>query len=153
MDSLDKNLIELLARDARQSSEALAKQLNVSPATIRRRINKLIQSGVVRIVAVGDPNKIGFPLAAVICFDVAHEKLDSVMEMLANRREVRWVSSSTGRFDIIALARFHSTDELSDFMQKEMAHVEGLRNSETFVCLHVKKGRYVPLDAIFGIRH
>ena len=75
------------------------------------------------------------------------------MEMLANRREVRWVSSSTGRFDIIVLARFHSTDELSGFIQKDLAQVEGLRNSETFVCLHVKKGRYVPLDAIFGIRH
>jgi len=89
MDSLDKKLIELLGRDARQSSEALAKQLNVSPVTIRRRVNKLIQSGVVRIVAVGDPNKLGFPLAAVIAFDVAHEKLDSVMEILASRPEVK----------------------------------------------------------------
>ena len=153
MDSLDEKLIELLARDARQSNEALAKELKVSPATIRRRVNKLIQSEVVRIVAVGDPNKIGLPLAAVICFDVAHEKLDSVMEMLANRRDVGWVSSTTGRYDIIAVARFRDRNEFSDFVQKEMAQVEGLRNSETFVCLHVKKGRYVPLDAIFGIRH
>ena len=143
LDNIDKQLIQMLQKDARQSSASLAKKLKVSPATIRRRMRKLLQSNVLRIVAAVDPTKIGFPLSALIAFDVAHEELNSAMKMLAGRPEVKWVSSATGRFDILALAWFQSTDELSDFMQKELAQLKGIRDSETFVCLHVEKGRYM----------
>ncbi|MFQ5874857.1 MAG: Lrp/AsnC family transcriptional regulator [Dehalococcoidia bacterium] len=61
-DSLDEQLVHLLEWDARQSSEALAKQLQVSPSTVRRRIRKLMQSGILRTVAFVDPTKLGFPL-------------------------------------------------------------------------------------------
>lgn len=89
IDGLDERLIHLLENDARQSSEVLAAQLNTSPATIRRRVRKLIQSEVLRIVAVVDSSKVGLPLTAVIALDVAHEKLDSVTQMLVSRPEVK----------------------------------------------------------------
>ena len=145
VDKIDEQLVRLLARDGRQNSETLAKQLNLSSATVRRRLRKLLSSDLLRFVGVVDPTKFGLPLAAVITLDVAHDKLESAMEALANRPEIRWVSTTTGRFDIIALARFRSTDGLSHFLTKELAHLEGVRDSETFVCLDVKKGRYVPL--------
>ena len=144
-DSLDEKLIQLLEKDARQSSEVLAKQLNVSPATVRRRIKRLIQSGVLRMMALVDPDKVGFPLIAVIAFDVAHDRLEAAMQTLADLPEVTWVSTTTGRFDILALVRFRSTEELSTFVQKELPNMEGLRDSETFICLQVKKGRYMPI--------
>lgn len=136
---LDQQLVQLLQKDARQSSEALAKQLGVSPTTIRRRIRKLIQSGVMRMVALVDPEKAGFPLISVIGFDIAHENLELALQVLASRPEVMWVSTTTGRFDIIAVARFRSTGELSNFVQRELASIEGLNSSETFICLQLKK--------------
>ena len=145
IDSLDEKLIQLLEMDARQSSEAVAKQLKVSPATVRRRIKKLIQRGVLRIVALVDPQKVGFPLIAIIAFDIAHEKADSVIQILADRPEVKYASTTTGRFDVLVLARFRSTEELSDFVQKELSNIEGLRDTETFVCLRVQKGRYIQI--------
>ena len=143
INGLDERLIHLLENDARQSSEVLAAQLNISPATVRRRVRRLIQSGVIRIVAAVDSSKIGLPLTAVIALDVAHEKLDAVTEMLVRRPEVKWVSTTTGRFDILAMASFPSTDELSVFVQRELAKIEGVRDSETFICLHIGKGRYI----------
>ena len=142
MDSLDEKLIELLRHDARPSSETLAKHLKVSPATVRRRIKRLIKKEVIRIVAVADPNKTGIPLAAIITFDVAHDKMESALELLASRPEIKWVCSTTGRFDIISLARFSSTEELAKFVQSELTKIDGLRDSETFICLDVKKGRW-----------
>ena len=144
-DWLDESLVQLLEKDAAQSSEALAKQLNVSAVTVRRRVRRLIQSGVLRIVAVVDPNKVGFPLTAVIAFDVAHDKLDSVTQLLASRPEVQWVSTTTGRFDVLVLVRFRSTNELSDFIQRELVDIEGVRDSETFICLDTKKGHYIQI--------
>ncbi len=145
VDTLDEKLLQLLGKDAKQSSEALAKKLNVSPATVRRRVRQLLRNDTLRIVGVGDPQKVGFPLAAIIAIDVAHELLESVLSELAGRPEVKWVSTTTGRYDILALARFRSTDDLSDFMQKTLSQMEGIRDSETFVCLRVAKGRYQPI--------
>ena len=143
LDLLDKKLIKLMQDDAQQSSEVLAKQLEVSPATIRRRVRRLIKSSVMRIAAVVDPAKVGLPLAALIALDVAPDKLDPAMQMLSNLQDVRWVSLTTGRFDVIALVRFPSTEELSSFVQNEIAKIEGVRNSETFVCLHMGKMHFV----------
>ncbi len=143
IDSIDKPLIQLLGGDALQSSEVLAKQLNVSAATVRRRIRRLIKDGTLRIVAVVDPNKVGLPLAALLALDVPHEQLDMVTDALAKHPDVKWVSTTTGRFNIMAMVRSSSTDDLATFMQKELPKLEGVRNSETLICLRVKKGQYI----------
>ena len=144
-DLTDEQLVRLLGQDARQNSETLAKQLNLSAATVRRRLRKLLRSDLLRIVGVIDATNFGLPLAAVITIDVAHDKLEAAMEMLAERPEIKWVSTTTGRFDIIAMARFRSTDCLSDFVTKDLAKIEGLKDSETFICLDVQKGSYIRL--------
>ncbi len=143
IDSIDKPLIQLLGGDALQSSEVLAKQLNVSAATVRRRIRRLIKDGTLRIVAVVDPNKVGLPLAALLALDVPHEQLDMVTDALAKHPDVKWVSTTTGRFNIMAMVRSSSTDDLATFMQKELPRLEGVKNSETLICLRVKKGQYI----------
>ena len=144
-DSKDERLVRLLGQDARQNSETLAKQLNLSSATVRRRLRKLIRSDLLHIVGIVDPSDFGFPVAAVIGLDVDHDKLESAVDALANRPETNWVSTTTGRFDIIVLAWFPSTNSLSNFLTKELAQIEGVRDSETLICLDVKKGRYAPL--------
>ncbi|MFC2005953.1 Lrp/AsnC family transcriptional regulator [Chloroflexota bacterium] len=136
---LDKRLVDLLAEDAHQSSEVLAKQLRVSSSTVRRKINKLLQQKVIRIIAKPDPSKIGLPLAAMISFNVAHESLNLVIKALSKRPEVKFLAATSGRFDLIATLWFSSTDELYNFMESEVAKLEGVRNTETFVCLHVAK--------------
>ncbi len=144
-DSIDKQLVRLLGQDARQNSVTLAKKLNLSAATVRRRLRKLLQNNSLRIIGAVDPARFGLLLAVLITLDVSPDKLESAIEVLANRPEIRWVSSTTGRFDIIAFALFPSTDSLSGFLTNQLAQMEGLKNSETFVCLDMKKGRFVPL--------
>ncbi len=145
IDSVDEQIVRLLGKDARQSSETLAKQLNLSAATVRRRLRKLIRSDLLSIVGVVDPASFGFPLLVVITLDVSHDKLKLAMEELSKRPEVKFVSTITGRYDMIAIALFHSTDCLSQFVTDELAKLEGVRDSETFVCLEVKKGVRIPL--------
>jgi len=149
MDSVDKQIIEILRNDAKLSSKELAKQLNISSSTVRRRVKNLIDSGTLRIVAIPDPVKVGFPLTAVLAFDVSIEKIELAVQMLVTRPEVSWVSTTAGRFDIIALARFRSTDELSQFLQKDLLRMEGLKNTETFLCLHMEKSFLQPQKAFF----
>jgi len=140
IDSLDEQLINLLSRDARQSSSVLANQLHVSSSTIRRRMNNLILRGVLRIVATPEPTKIGLPLSVLIAFNIAHDSLNVAMKSLSSRPEIKWLAATSGRFDIIALAWFPSTDALFSFMERELSKLEGIKGSETFICLHEEKG-------------
>ncbi len=138
-DSITERLINLLEKDARQNSEALAKQLSVSSSTIRRRVNKLIEQGIIRIVARTEPSKIGLPLRAIIAFNVDHSKINPLMQKLSSRSEVKWVFAVSGQFDFIAMTWFPSTDELFNFIERDIGKLEGVKRTETFICLHVEK--------------
>jgi len=139
INSIDEQLINLLMQDARKSSEVLAKQLNVHSSTIRRRIKKFVEQKKIHIIALPEPKEIGLPLEAVIALDVAHDKLNSVTEALSKHPNVRWVAVTSGRFDIMAYVWLHSTNELYKFVETEIGSLEGLKNSETFICLNVSK--------------
>lgn len=134
-----------MGKDARQSSEKLAIHLNISAATVRRRVRRLIKNDILRIVGVADPAKFGLGLGVVINLDVEHSKVDSVMEWLIGRTEIKWAATTTGRFDIIAVARFESTEHLSSFFTKDLTGLEGIKDTETLVSLDVRKGRYTSL--------
>ncbi|MGB2814214.1 MAG: Lrp/AsnC family transcriptional regulator [Dehalococcoidales bacterium] len=139
VDQFDKELISLLEQDARQSSEKLAEQLSASPSTVRRRMGELLKHGVIRIVAIPEPKQIGAPLVAVVAFQLQHEKLNSFMKTLGSRKDVKCLFVTSGRFDAIALMWFPSTEQLYDFMEREVGKIEGIRATETFVCLHTEK--------------
>ena len=123
----------------------MARQLNISRSTVRRRLRKLLRNEVVRIGVLVDPNKAGLPLRAVIAFDIAHDKLELAIEVISSYPQVKWLCTMTGRFDVMAMALFRSTNELSDFVEKELASLEGVKDSETFICLQAKKGHYIQL--------
>ena len=143
-DSTTERLIQILMQDAWQSSLSLSKQLHLSPITVRRRIAKLLEKGIIRIVAVTNPPEGAPSFVAIIAIDVIQNKIKEVIQQLANRPEVVWCSPTTGRFDILTMVRFASNEDLYKFIQDELPTIEGIKDSETFICLHMKRGRYIP---------
>ena len=139
IDSIDEQLINLLMKDASISSEVLAKQLNVHSSTIRRRIKKLVEQKKIHIIALPEPSEVGLLIEAVVALHVTHDKLDIALEALSKYPEVRWLAATSGRFDIMVYMWFHSTNELYKFVETEVGSLEGLKNSETFICLYVAK--------------
>ena len=139
VDQFDKELISLLEQDARQSSQKLAEQLSVSPSTVRRRMSELLKRGTIRIVGISDPKQIGLSLTAVIAFQVLHENLNSFVKTMSSRKDVKCLYVTSGRFDAIALMWFSSTEQLYDFMEREVGRIGGVKATETFVCLHSEK--------------
>ncbi len=139
VDSLDKELIRLLQEDAGQSSYALAKKLNVSSSTVRRRIRALGKNGVIHATVSIDYGTIGLPLAAHIALNVDPEELNSVWQALTNLPHVKHVSITAGRYDILGLVRVSSTDELLRFVQSEVTQIKGVNKCETFICLRMER--------------
>jgi len=146
MDKTDIALIEILQKDARFTSDELAKQLHVSSATIRRRTQKLLQDDVMRIVAITDPKKIGLSTVAGIHIEFNLKNVDKGAEELARYKNVKSVSLTTGRFNCMALAVFASTDEFQNFMRTVVSNLEGLAAVETHIFLEYKKGKFIHGD-------
>jgi Lrp/AsnC family transcriptional regulator for asnA, asnC and gidA len=136
MDELDRRLIAELAKDARQSSAELSRKLKVSETTVRRRIQHLEKDGIITFTATLNPSKLGY---SIIALEVELGKIDKVSESLANCPNVRYVSLCTGNHDLFIGTWFHSSSELTKFVKDYLASVPGIRKSETFVILDVKK--------------
>ncbi len=144
MDKVDERLIAALQENARQSSEKIAKKLKLSPTTVRRRLKKITRSGAVIITVMVDPSKLGILVQTVIGVDVELGSIESVTEALIKLPETRWISTTTGRYDLLLGADFHSNAELSEFMQPKLAGMKGVKDTETFICLEMKKMHYIP---------
>jgi len=139
MDELDYRLIVELAKDARQSSAELARKLHVSETTVRRRIQHLEEQGIITFTAVLNPAKLGYSIIAIIALEVDLGSIDKICESLALYPNVRYVSLCTGNHDIFVGTWFHSSGELTQFVKDYLPGVPGIRKTETFIILDVKK--------------
>jgi len=139
MNELDQRLIAELSQDARQSSAELARKLGVSETTIRRRIERLEKDSILQFKVTVDPAKLGYSITALVAIEVELGCIDEVSESLANCPNVRYVCLCTGNHDIFFGAWFHSSAELTSFVKNYLAKIHGLRKSETFIILDVKK--------------
>lgn len=143
LDAIDNKLVKLLEQNAWQSSGALAKALHISSATVRRRKRYLIQEGILRAVAIVDSGVAALPLTAIVALDLAHQDLNNATKALTGLSEIIWCALTTGQFDVIFLAQFPSMKELHEFLLVKLPAIEGVKNSETFVCINVEKGRHL----------
>jgi len=101
-------------------------------------MKRLVEQRIVHVVAIPEPSEVDLSVEAIIAFDVHHDKVVSVLKELHEYPQIRWVSSMSGRFDIMALVWLRSTDDLHKFIL-ELGKVEGVTKTETFICLHVEK--------------
>jgi Lrp/AsnC family transcriptional regulator for asnA, asnC and gidA len=142
IDQLDRGIITMLEQNAYHNIGIVARNLNTSSATVRRRINKLIKNDVIHIIAMANYEKLGHPLNAIISLDVEQSRITSTTEFLGKCKEVTWVATTTGRFDITMIARFKDANELSAFTEQVLPRIDGLKNSETSICLRRKAQSY-----------
>jgi len=142
MDNLDRRIIELLQVNGRASNARIARDVGVSEGTVRRRLRRLVQSEVIRVVAVPDPDKMGFNTVALIGVQADPDKIDAVAENLAQLSETQYVSLTTGSFDIFVWVALPNSEQLGNFLRQKVGLTPGIRRTETFVNLAIRKKGY-----------
>ena len=141
LDEKAKRIIELLQADGRMSYSAIAKDVGLSEAAVRHRVQKLIEGGVVQIVAVTDALQMGFARQAMIGIKVTGNVQDVAAE-LGEMDELDYIVITTGRFDILAELVAKSDDELLDIVSQRIGAITGVVTTETFVYLRLVKQTY-----------
>ncbi len=145
-DELDREIIDLLRRDGRMSTQDIAKALGSSSSTIRRRIRLLEEAGVMRVVAVTDFAAAGYDLLLAIGIEVENRNAEAVGRELAELPEVFSVNLTTGPHDLEILVAAQSFAQLAVFLHEEVSQVDGIGRLTPALTVEVYKYQsdYVP---------
>jgi Lrp/AsnC family transcriptional regulator for asnA, asnC and gidA len=139
---LDKRIIEHLQQDGRRPFTQIAADLGVSEAAVRARTNRLIERGILQIVGVTDPLKLGFQQQALIGIRCESSKLIEVAEAVAEFPEVDYVVITAGTYDLLIETVCEDNDALLSFLADRLRRIDGIRETETFVYLKMMKQTY-----------
>jgi Lrp/AsnC family transcriptional regulator, regulator for asnA, asnC and gidA len=141
LDPVAKAIIEQLQQDGRRPYAAIGKAVGLSEAAVRQRVQRLIEAGVMQIVAVTDPLTVGFLRQAMIGVKVEGD-LEAVADCLAGMIEVNYVVITAGSFDLLAEVVCENDGHLLDVLNKRIRPIPGVRAAETFVYLKLRKQTY-----------
>jgi Lrp/AsnC family transcriptional regulator, regulator for asnA, asnC and gidA len=141
LDEVSKAIIEELQQDGRRSYAAIGKVVGLSEAAVRQRVQRLIDSNVMQVVAVTDPLELGFARQAMIGVR-AQGELEPIADQLAKMEEVDYVVITAGSFDLLAEVVCESDEHLLEVLSHHIRTIEGVVSTETFMYLKLRKQTY-----------
>ncbi|HAN94946.1 MAG: Lrp/AsnC family transcriptional regulator [Limnochordia bacterium] len=139
LDDLDKKILGYLQQDGRMTFVTLAAHLGVSEGTIRKRVKRLEDAGVLKTMGVTDPLKMGLDTVAFIWFKVDRLHLETVIAALTQLSEVRYLVVTTGGYDLVAMVVLPNRTQLVQLLNDKLSQIEGIISTETSIVLQIHK--------------
>ncbi|WP_205752069.1 Lrp/AsnC family transcriptional regulator [Cryptosporangium phraense] len=142
LDDIDREIVAALQHDGRRSYSSLATDLGVGESVVRYRVQRLEKSGILQIVGIADPLKVGFDLMAMVGVGVESGRLAEVSATLALLPEASYVASVAGRFDLLVEVVCRDTKHFSSLLTEGIQCVPGVVRTESFLILSIEKMAY-----------
>ncbi len=133
LDDLDVLLIKELQTDARQTITKLAETLKISKPTISKRIQRLVNSDIIRIITVVDPFALGYDGVAIIGLKCDPDKVGEVAAKVSAYKQIQHVGICAGKYDILVWTMFPTLSDMRNFIAGELGTIPGLKNVETML--------------------
>ena len=140
LDHLSKQIIEQLQEDGRRSYAAIGKAVGLSEAAVRQRVQRLVDAGIMQIVAVTDPLMLGFSRQTMIGIKCGGD-LEQVADQLAAIDEIDYVVITSGSFDLLVEVVCEDDRHLLEILSR-VRGVASVTSTETFVYLKLRKQTY-----------
>ncbi len=141
LDDVSKAIIEQLQEDGRRPYAAIGKAVGLSEAAVRQRVQRMLEAGVMQIVAVTDPLQVGFPRAAMIGVRVEGD-VEVVADKLEAMPEIDYLVITAGGYDILMEVVAEDDEHLLEIVNRRIRAIPGVRHTETFVYLKLRKQIY-----------
>lgn len=141
IDDVSKAIIEQLQQDGRRPYATIGKAVGLSEAAVRQRVSKLLETGVMQIVAVTDPLQVGFNREAMIGIEVDGD-MEAVADLLSKMDEISYIILTAGSFDIILEVVCEDDEALLEVINRKIRAIPGVRRTETFMYLKLRKQSY-----------
>ena len=141
LDEIDKAIIRSLQVDGRMSYAQLGPEVGLSQAAVRKRVQRLVDSGVMQVVAVTDPLSVGFTVQAMIGVR-ADGDLRELAASLGAIDEIDYVVITGGGFDLLLEVLCEDSDHLLNLVNDTIRATPGVRHAEVFTYLDLVKQTY-----------
>ena len=131
LDEFDRQIIALLQQDGRLSNVEIARTLGLAEGTVRKRLERLLSDGIIRIMAVAEPVSLGLAASVVIGIQTDLGQMNEVAQRLAAIPEVHCVNIVTGTYDVMIEAVLPSGEHLLSFLIDKVSTIPGVKRTET----------------------
>jgi Lrp/AsnC family transcriptional regulator, regulator for asnA, asnC and gidA len=142
LDAIDQHILDAMRKDGRAAFAQIAGRLKVSPGMIRQRYNRLVELGILKVVAISNPLQRGFKTMAMVGIRTDGHQMLEVADAVSKLKEVVYLVVVSGRFDIMAEVVCRDHADLLEFITDKLYAIEGVREAETFMHLKIVKEIY-----------
>jgi Lrp/AsnC family transcriptional regulator, regulator for asnA, asnC and gidA len=144
----DLNIIGYLSNDPRCSVSKMAEDLEMPESTVRHRLNRILETGLIEFAAIVNPLEFGFNTWTIMEVQAQLNRVEAVGETLASFQEVYFVGLTSGGYDLLVGAVFRSTEEHRHFVTTKLANIPGIVRTSTSNVLKVFKRTSAEGDAL-----
>jgi Lrp/AsnC family transcriptional regulator, regulator for asnA, asnC and gidA len=142
LDDVDREIVSALQRDGRRPYSRMAADIGIGEGVVRYRVQRLERAGILQIVGIADPLKVGFDLMALIGVRVVPGRLNDVASHISTFPETSYVASLAGAFDLIVEVVCRDTGHFTHLLTQAIHHVEGVVSTESFLIMEIHKMAY-----------
>jgi Lrp/AsnC family transcriptional regulator, regulator for asnA, asnC and gidA len=144
LDALDRLIVRELVEDGRRTIRDIARDVGASEPTVRSRVRRMQDEGILKIMAYVEPSRLGMNRLTFVMLKVHPDRHEDVVALLEDWDEVTYVASTLGHCDIIIEVSTSDDDELWRFLRKKLAGTPGVNIVETMTMVQLHKLRYAP---------
>jgi len=141
IDELDRGIIRMLSKDGRLPFSEMASELNVTEKTIRLRYKNLVQHNIIEVVGVVNPIALGLKAGAIIQIKTQQGTIAQVREALSTIKEVRYITMTSGDYQLLIQINVQSQEDIKDCMLK-LDGIEGIAGINTIIQLENYKNTF-----------
>jgi Lrp/AsnC family transcriptional regulator for asnA, asnC and gidA len=154
IDKTDARIINLLVEDGRMSCALIARRIgNISERAVRYRMERMIEEGLIQILAVANPKLLGYTVVADVWLEVDSDAILEVARKMTVYEFVSYVACAIGETDVSVQVLGHSTDEIYRFVTEVIGKTPGVRKTTTSIVPLVLKDTHqwrIPESACTG---
>ncbi|OXN01090.1 Lrp/AsnC family transcriptional regulator [Bifidobacterium vansinderenii] len=141
IDDVNKKIIALLQENGRRSYVSIGKEIGLSEAAVRLRVQKMLDDGVMQIVAVTNPMEMGFRRQAMVGITVDGD-IEYVAQKLKDIRQIDYIIITAGRFDILAEVFAEDDESMLELVNRQIRKIDGIDRTELFTYMRLESQRY-----------
>ncbi len=142
LDQIDRRVVAALQAEGRRPFSSIAEELGISESVVRYRVQRLEDAGILQVVGIADPLRIGFDLMAMVGVKVRPGAVAQVCEQLEQLPETSYVAAVAGRYDVLVEVVCRDTGHFQQLLTEQVHDIDGVVSTESFLILEIHKMAY-----------
>ena len=142
LDDIDRRVVGALQAEGRRAFRSIADELGISESVVRYRVQRLEDAGILQVVGIADPLKIGFDLMAMVGVKVQPGRMAEVCDGLQRQPETSYVAAVAGRYDVLVEVVCRDTAHFQQLLTEHIHDIDGVVSTESFLILEIHKMAY-----------